>query len=344
MKIFKLRQRKKGIKMITIINNNTNPHYNLAFEEYVFKNIEADEDIILLWQNAPAIIVGRNQNTFEEINHQYVKENNIYVVRRPSGGGAVYHDLGNLNFTFITSNVKENLNNYEKFAIPVIKALNELGVPAEFAGRNDILVDGMKISGNAQTYYKQRMLHHGTILFSVDLNMIAKVLQVKADKIASKGIKSTRSRVTNILPYLKEKITMEQLKHHLLTFFLKTDNIAEKTLKLTEEDYKNIKNLTNEKYNKWEWNFGESPKMEIQKSRRYAGGNVEFNFNIESGKIVACKIFGDFFGERKIEDLEEEFVGTLYTEEEVYKLLKILPIDEYFFNITIDNIIDCIFY
>lgn len=330
--------------MITIINNNTNPHYNLAFEEYVFKNIEADEDIILLWQNAPAIIVGRNQNTFEEINHQYVKENNIYVVRRPSGGGAVYHDLGNLNFTFITSNVRENLNNYEKFAIPVIEALNELGVPAEFAGRNDILVNGKKISGNAQTYYKQRMLHHGTILYDVDLEMVAKVLQVKADKIASKGIKSTRSRVTNILPYLKEKITMDELKHHLLTFFLKTDNIAEKTLKLTEEDYKNIKNLTNEKYNKWEWNFGESPKMEIQKSRRYAGGNVEFNFNIESGKIVACKIFGDFFGERKIEDLEEEFVGTLYTEEEVYKLLKILPIDEYFFNITIDNIIDCIFY
>lgn len=330
--------------MITIINNNTNPHYNLAFEEYVFKNIEADEDIILLWQNAPAIIVGRNQNTFEEINHQYVKENNIYVVRRPSGGGAVYHDLGNLNFTFITSNVRENLNNYEKFAIPVIEALNELGVPAEFAGRNDILVNGKKISGNAQTYYKQRMLHHGTILYDVDLEMVAKVLQVKADKIASKGIKSTRSRVTNILPYLKEKITMDELKHHLLTFFLKTDNIAEKTLKLTEEDYKNIKNLTNEKYNKWEWNFGESPKMEIQKLRRYAGGNVEFNFNIESGKIVACKIFGDFFGERKIEDLEEEFVGTLYTEEEVYKLLKILPIDEYFFNITIDNIIDCIFY
>lgn len=330
--------------MVTIINNNNNPHYNLAFEEYVFKKINADEDIILLWQNTPAIIVGRNQNTFAEINHQYVKENNISVVRRPSGGGAVYHDLGNLNFTFITSNVKENLNNYEKFAIPVIKALNELGVPAEFAGRNDILVDGMKISGNAQTYYKQRMLHHGTILFSVDLNMIAKVLQVKADKIASKGIKSTRSRVTNILPYLKEKITMEQLKHHLLTYFLKTDNIEEKTLKLTEVDYKNIEALTNEKYNKWEWNFGESPKMEIQKSRRYAGGNVEFNFNVESGKIVACKIFGDFFGERKIEDLEEEFIGTLYTEEEVDKLLKRLPIDEYFFNITIDNIIDCIFY
>src|SRR5690554_1895283 len=191
--------------MYTIINRSTDPRYNLALEEYVLKYLDTTEDIILLWQNEPSVIIGRNQNTTEEINATYIKEHNIHVVRRISGGGAVYHDFGNLNFTFVTNNLRENLNNYRKFTEPVIQALNELGVPAEFSGRNDIVVEGKKISGNAQSYHKNRMFHHGTILFNANLEMVAKVLQVSADKIASKGIKSNRSRVTNILPYLKEQ-------------------------------------------------------------------------------------------------------------------------------------------
>ena len=245
--------------MLTIINEKTDPRYNLALEEYVLKKLPKDNDYILLWQNEPAIIIGRNQNTHEEINSRYVKEHNIHVVRRISGGGAVYHDFGNLNYTFVTNNTKDNLNNFRKFTEPVIKALNSLGVKAEFAGRNDILIDGKKFSGNAQTYYRDRMYHHGTILFDADLDMVAKVLQVKLEKIESKGIKSNRSRVTNILPYLEKPMTIKEFQNYLLTFILGTEDIESKTYHLTEEDYQNIDKLMKEKYATWEWNFGENP-------------------------------------------------------------------------------------
>lgn len=330
--------------MITIINNNNDPRYNLALEEYALKNLQIEEDIILLWQNGPSIIIGRNQNTIEEINAHYVKEHNINVVRRISGGGAVYHDFGNLNFTFITNNNKDNLNNYKKFSTPVINALKSLGVPAEFSGRNDILVDGKKFSGNAQSYHKNRMFQHGTILYDADLDMVGKVLQVHADKIESKGIKSNRSRVTNILPYMNEKLNISDFKDYLLKYFLETDDIASKTYTLSDEDLKNINKLTEEKYSTWEWNYGESPQFSVEKSNRYLGGKVNFNFNVKDGIITECKIFGDFFGERDIVDLEKVLIGKHFKEDVIYETLKEQPIDEYFFNIFLDDLINCIFY
>ena len=262
--------------MITIINKKTDPRYNLALEEYVLKNVPTSEDIVMLWQNEPAIIIGRNQNTIEEINVEYVKENNIHVVRRTSGGGAVYHDFGNLNYTFVTNNLKDNLNNYRKFTEPVINALVDLGVPAEFSGRNDIVVEGKKISGNAQSYFKNRMFHHGTILLNANLDDVAKMLQVKADKIESKGIKSIRSRVGNILPYIKGKMNMEEFINYLLVHILKTNTIEDKTYHLTEQDYQAIDKLMREKYMTWEWNYGESPEFSVVKEKRYAGGKLQF--------------------------------------------------------------------
>ncbi|HHU55124.1 MAG TPA: lipoate--protein ligase [Acholeplasmataceae bacterium] len=329
--------------MLTIINNSTNPYYNLALEEYVLKHIKSDEDFILLWQNKNAIIVGRNQNTFAEINYQYVKEHNIDVVRRTSGGGAVYHDLGNLNFTFITKNIQDNLNNYRKFTEPVIAALNKLGVPAEFSGRNDILVDGKKISGNAQTFYKDRMLHHGTILFNANLEMVSKVLNVNIEKLQSKGIKSNRSRVTNIYPYIKTKITIKEFIIHLLKHFLGND-YENRIYKLTNEDLENIEKLKNEKYMTWEWNFGESPEMDIQKQKRFLGGQVQFNFNVNEGIIKDCKIYGDFFGKENISDIEKSLIGVPFRENDLYEALNKIKLDDYFFNITIDDLISCIFY
>ena len=330
--------------MLTIINKKTDPRYNLALEEYVLKNLPNDNDYLFLWQNEPAIIIGRNQNTTEEINTNYVEEHNIHVVRRISGGGAVYHDFGNLNYTFVTTNSRDNLNNFRKFTEPVIKALNSLGVDAQFAGRNDILIDGKKFSGNAQTYYKDRMYHHGTILFDADLDMVAKVLQVKLEKIESKGIKSNRSRVTNILPFLKKKMTTKEFQDYLLKFILETDDIESKTYHLTEEDYQKIDKLMKEKYSTWEWNYGENPDFAIQKEKRFAGGKVSFNIDVSENLIKNVKIFGDFFGRTEISKLENVLVGVKFQRKDVLELLGNIDIEEYFYNITKEDIISLLFY
>ncbi|MFA7435963.1 MAG: lipoate--protein ligase, partial [Bacilli bacterium] len=329
--------------MLTIINKKTDPRYNLALEEYVLKNLPNDNDYLFLWQNEPAIIIGRNQNTIEEINTNYVEEHNIHVVRRISGGGAVYHDFGNLNYTFVTTNSRDNLNNFRKFTEPVIKALNSLGVDAQFAGRNDILIDGKKFSGNAQTYYKDRMYHHGTILFDADLDMVAKVLQVKLEKIESKGIKSNRSRVTNILPFLKKKMTTKEFQDYLLKFILETDDIESKTYHLTEEDYQKIDKLMKEKYSTWEWNYGENPDFAIQKEKRFAGGKVSFNIDVSENLIKNVKIFGDFFGRTEISKLENVLVGVKFQRKDVLELLGNIDIEEYFYNITKEDIISLLF-
>ena len=330
--------------MKTILNDSKDPRFNLALEEYVLKYLDSDEDFVLLWQNANSVIIGRNQNTVEEINAKMVKDHDVSVVRRITGGGAVYHDMGNLNFSFVTENLKDNLNNYRKFTEPVIEALKTLGVPAEFQGRNDIVVEDKKISGNAQSYFKNKMLHHGTILFDADLNFVASVLNVKQDKIASKGIKSNRARVTNIKPYLKEQIDMVAFKELLLKYLLKTDNILDYVYHLTQEDLDKIYELMESRYNQWSWNYGESPESQIEREKRYAGGKLQLHFDLNDGKFTNMKIFGDFLGTKDLSVLESKFVGVPYEEGALREILKDEPIEAYFFNITLDDIIDCIFY
>lgn len=330
--------------MININNTNTDPHFNLALEEYVLKQLDPKEDYVLLWQNRPSIIIGKNQNTIEEINQQYVKDNDIPVVRRLSGGGAVYHDFGNLNFTFIVHNDKKDVSNYKKFTEPVIKALNEMGVPAEFSGRNDITIEGKKFSGNAQYYYRDRLLHHGTLLYSSELTRLGEALKVRMDKITSKGIKSVRSRVTNIADYMPEVYDINVFKSLLLQHIQRGFNTLGQEYVLTEEDYKKINEIMASRYATWDWNYGHSPDSTIQKSRRFDGGLLDIRFDVAKGAIDQLKIYGDFLSRRDVSELEKKIIGLRYEESEIYEALKDFQLHDYLGIITLEDLVECLFY
>ena len=329
--------------MIFIKNDSKDPYFNLALEEYALKELDVDDDFFILWQNENTIVVGRNQNTIEEINSKAVKEKEVNVVRRMSGGGAVYHDFGNINYTFITRSDDDSKHNFKKFTRPIIDALDSLGIKAEFTGRNDITIDDKKISGNAQYYYQNKMLHHGTILFDVNPDILKDVLNVKADKIASKGIKSVKSRVTSISKHLKEQMTSGELREMLLKFILDTEDVSEKEYVLTKEDIANIQKLADEKYSTWDWVYGESPKFELQQSKRYKGGNLDIRLNVKNGLITDFKIFGDFFGNKDIKEIEELILNNIFEESHIRNILKDIDCNDYFLNITLDEFLECMF-
>ncbi|HBG02429.1 MAG TPA: lipoate--protein ligase [Firmicutes bacterium] len=327
--------------MIRIVNDNTDPRINLAVEEYALNYLNPSQDYAILWQNEPSVIIGRNQNTVAEVNAPFIKERGIHVVRRLSGGGAVYHDFGNLNFTFIVNSDKSIVSNFEYFTKPVIQALASLGVKAEFSGRNDITIDGKKFSGNAQYWSRNRLLHHGTILFDSDLSVVQEALNVKDDKIQSKGVKSVRSRVTNILPYLEHPITVAEFKETLWNYLI-PDGVNEEYV-LTEQDWSVIKDLKDRRYSQWDWNYGASPECEIEKEERFAGGKLELKFNVIDGVIQDMSIFGDFFGKNNVVHFAQLLNGKDYRENVIAEFLDDVEFEEYFIGITRHDFLQCMF-
>ncbi len=320
----------------------TDPRINLAIEEYALKNLNINETYLLFYINEPSIIIGKNQNTIEEINTEYVESNGIHVVRRLSGGGAVYHDKGNLNFSFITKDDGDSFHNFRKFTEPVVKALQSLGVNAELSGRNDLLAEGRKISGNAQFSTKGRMFSHGTLLFDSEMDHIVSALKVRKDKIESKGIKSVRSRVANITEFLKEKMDIEEFKRIILAYlFDGEENIQEYVL--TEKDWENIHALSKERYQNWDWNYGKSPKFNLQHSHRFPVGQVDVRFDVAKGIIKNCKIYGDFFGVGDVSDIENKLTGLRYDRSELEKALEETSIKHYFGNITKEDFLHLIY-
>ena len=327
--------------MFYIVNNCFDPHYNLAFEEYIFQHLHFAEPCLLLWQNEPSVIIGRFQNTQEEINQEYIKQHHVHVVRRITGGGAVYHDLGNLNFTFIESNSKEKVLDFQKFTEPVVKALAVMGIVAEYSGRNDLTIEGKKFSGNSQCHSQGRTMHHGTLLFDSKLDHVKAALNVKGDKFASKGVKSVRSRVTNISEHLPKPVSIQEFKSLLLDHLFAGQPIKEHSL--TEQDYEQIKCLRTEKYLTWSWNYGHSPAFNFKNRHRFLCGEITVCLQIIAGMIKGCKFYGDFFTNENIEELEGKFIGQKYQEDEIVSIIKQVEIGDYFGQVSQAEILSLFF-
>ncbi|WP_270182472.1 lipoate--protein ligase [Alkalihalobacillus sp. CinArs1] len=315
---------------------------NLAIEEYILKELDPDETYLLFYSMNPTVIVGKNQNTIEQIDTAYIRENDVDVIRRLSGGGAVYNDQGNLSFSIITKDDGNSFHNYKKFTDPVVKALHKMGVEAELSGRNDLLVNGKKISGNAQFSTKGRMYSHGTLMFDVNLENVVKALKVNKEKIESKGIKSIRSRVTNISEHMDDDMTREVFKQKLLdSIFEEYDTIP--TYQLTEEDWQKIHEIAEKRYKNWDWNYGRSPKFNVQHSKRFSIGSIDVRLEVKKGYIKEATIFGDFFGVGDVKELEQRLNDTRYDPASIRDAIEDIDVKHYFGNITEEEFINLLY-
>ncbi len=318
----------------------TDARVNLALEEYVFRSKPAGEDVLLFYVNDRAIIIGRNQNTIEEIDADVVAERGVTVVRRVSGGGAVYHDTGNLNFSFMTPDVKARFNRYDHFTRPVIEVLHALGVPAELGGRNDILAGGRKISGNAQFAAPARMFSHGTLLLNSDLDAVTAALRPKPGKVESKGVKSIRSRVANISEFLHSPLDVAELRERIIERIFGTrDRTQIPQIELTNADWDAVHALVATKYGTWSWNYGENPPSNVQRARRYPAGELDVRLDVKDGQIAAARIFGDFMGREDVAQLEARLMGVPYDRAAVERALTAVDLSDYFGDVAREDVL-----
>lgn len=317
----------------------TDPAFNLALEQYVFDRMPRDRGYFMLWRNDNAIIVGRHQNTLAEINEDFVRDRGVRVVRRLSGGGAVYHDLGNLNFTYIVDAAQGPRVDLRLFCQPVAEALRSLGVDARVNGRNDITIDGRKFSGNAQYVREGRVMHHGTIMFDSDLTVLGQALQVSREKIETKGVRSVRSRVTNVRPYLPPEVTMDLFKARILESVSRGRPMER--YDLTAEDAVQVEDLRRRRYDTWEWNYGASPACSALRRRRVEGcGTVEAYLRTDRGRLTDVQFRGDFFSAVEPEVLARRLIGLRPEEKELRAALEGVDAGLYFTWLDTETLLD----
>ncbi len=321
-------------------NPHTNPYYNMAFDEFCLESLPIDEPVFYLWQNRPAVIVGYNQEVNTEVNLEYLKANDIALVRRVTGGGAVYHDLGNLNYT-IVGRSEDLERDYPEYASLMMKALQTLDIPATLSGRNDILVKGKKISGFAKRVSRNRLMVHGTLMYDVDLDKLTQVLNPSATKLQSKGIASVRSRVANLREYLPETADIQAFSQRLEEIL--SCNYKDAEYKLSEDDLAHIQKLTDEKFAIWEWNYGHSPKATLTHSARLACGTVEVYLTLKENRIASCHFGGDFLGNLPASEVEKALQGVVYEADAIRECLLQMEISHYFDGAAADDLVKLMF-
>ena len=324
---------------------------NLATEEYLMNHADVSEPLFLVYIQSPCVIIGRNQNAYEELDLNYLRENQITLTLRISGGGAVFDDLGNMSFSFVKKRDEVQFGDYQNVTEPILAALHKMGTTqAVSGGRNDLYIDGLKFSGNAMYSKNNRTYSHGTLMYDVDLSVLDRILTVSKEKIASKATPSVKKNVTNVKGYLKPEFQFERtedFRDQLLCELYGVKNLTEikdKELILTQADRESIQKLFDEKYANDAWIFGEAPAFEYNKRTRIASvGIVDVKLNVVHGKISAAKIFGDFFGQQPVEQLSDFLVGKEYRFEAIEKELKQIKVSEYIHNLTNEDFLALLF-
>lgn len=321
--------------------------WNLATEEHLMNTADVTEPLLLLYIQKPCVIIGRNQNAYEEIDFNYLREHDITLTRRISGGGAVYDDLGNMSFSFVTKKDDTTFGDYRGVTTPILHALQAMGAThATVGGRNDLYIDSMKFSGNAMYTRHGRTYSHGTLMYDVDLSVLDKILTVSKEKIASKATKSVRKSVTNVKPFLDEQyqqLTTAEFRDALLCHIYDVSSVAAiqaQQLVLNDDDKVAIQQLFEERYANDEWIYGEAPKFEFNRRTRIPGvGIVDIHLSTEKGRISAIQFFGDYFGTKDTTDLEQLLLGTVFKYEELAKTLASVEVAEYILNFTNDDLL-----